>query len=115
MPFLSSPWQMRAQAWLSLFAVRDTGREDRPSGLYGATFVDFEEGIVLTYHKLLVARLVRKHLADLPLRSGDHGPAVAAGSTPAVRWPSGRASAEAGDRGRCGQPGVTPVTLVVRS
>ena len=106
MPFPSPPWQMRAQAWLSLFAVRDSGRDDRPSGLYGACFVDYGEGSVLTYHELLVARPVRegrspqvritdiwvdspasrdggrslwaipKNLANLPLRSGDYGPVV---------------------------------------
>lgn len=44
--------------WLSLFAVRSSGRPDRPSGLYGAAFVDYGEGSPLTYHELLVARLV---------------------------------------------------------
>ena len=50
---------MRAQMWLSLFAVTATGREDRPSGLYGAAVVDYQEGSPLTYHELLVARLHR--------------------------------------------------------
>jgi len=49
---------MRAQMWLSLFVVRDSGRADRPPGLYGAAFVDYGEDSVLTYHELLVARLV---------------------------------------------------------
>jgi len=26
----SPPWQMNAQMWLSVFRVRDTGRQDRP-------------------------------------------------------------------------------------
>lgn len=60
MPFPSPPWLMRAEAWLSLFAVRESGGDDRPSGLYGACFVDYGEGSVLTYHELLVARLVRE-------------------------------------------------------
>ncbi len=106
MPFPSPPWQLRARAWLSLFAVRTTGRPDRAAGLYGAAFVDYLEGGVLSYHELLVARLVRagrspvvritdiwvdsavsreggrslwaipKELADLPLRSGSYGPVV---------------------------------------
>lgn len=106
MPFPSPPWQLTARAWLSLFAVRDTGREDRPGGLYVAAFVDYGPGGVLTYHELLVARLLRagpaprlritdiwvdsptsreggrslwaipKELADLPLRGGTYGPAL---------------------------------------
>lgn len=44
--------------WLSLFPVR-TGTPDRPAGFYGAAFVDYRDGGVLTYRELLVARLVR--------------------------------------------------------
>lgn len=44
--------------WLSLFPVR-TGTPNRPAGLYGAAFVDYVEGSVLSYRELLVARLVR--------------------------------------------------------
>ena len=106
MPFPSPPWQMRARAWLSLFAVRDPRPADRPRGVYAAAFVDYLEGSELTYHELLVVRLVRsgrspqvrvtdawvdspvsrdggrslwaipKELADLPLRAGDWGPVV---------------------------------------
>jgi acetoacetate decarboxylase len=49
---------MNAQMWLSLFRVPDTGRPDRPNGMYGAAFVSYEEGSPLTYLELLVARLV---------------------------------------------------------
>ena len=49
---------MRGHMWLSLFSVR-TGTSERPAGLYGAAFVDYVEGSVLTYRELLVARLVR--------------------------------------------------------
>jgi hypothetical protein len=49
---------MNAQMWLSVFRVGDTGRPDRPAGVYGAAFVTYEEGSALTYHELLVARLV---------------------------------------------------------
>jgi hypothetical protein len=103
-PFPSPPWQMRAQVWMSLFAVRSPSRPDRPRGVYGAAFVDYGPGSELTYHELLVARLVRagrsahvritdiwvdsatsrdggrslwaipKHLADLPLDRGVVGP-----------------------------------------
>lgn len=89
---------------MSLFAVRSPSRPDRPRGVYGAAFVDYEPGSELTYHELLVARLVRagrtahvritdiwvdsatsrdggrslwaipKHLADLPLDRGVVGP-----------------------------------------
>ncbi|MGN6577115.1 MAG: acetoacetate decarboxylase family protein [Nocardioides sp.] len=58
MPFPSPPWQMHAQMWLSLFRVRDTGRADRPDGLYGAAFVSYGAGSPLTYLELLVARLL---------------------------------------------------------
>lgn len=58
-PFPSPPWQLRGHLWLSLFAVRSTGTSDRAPGLYGAAFVDYQEGGVLTYQELLVARLVR--------------------------------------------------------
>lgn len=105
-PFPSPPWQLQAQMWLSLLAVRDTGRPDRPPGLYGAAFVDYQADGVLAYHELLVARLVRdgrarrvrvtdiwvdspesmaggrslwaipKQLADLPLHERPRGPAV---------------------------------------
>ncbi len=105
MPFPSPPWQLRAQAWLSLFAVRDGG-SSRPAGLYAAAFVDYGAGSPLTYHELLVARLQRtgrspqvritdiwvdspasrdggralwaipKQLADLPLQDRSLGPAA---------------------------------------
>ena len=44
--------------WLSLFAVR-SGTTPRPAGLYGAAFVDYAEGGVLSYRELLLARVVR--------------------------------------------------------
>lgn len=49
---------MNAQMWLSVFRVPDTGRPDRPGGVYGAAFVSYEEGSPLTYLELLVARAV---------------------------------------------------------
>jgi acetoacetate decarboxylase len=49
---------MNAQMWLSLFRVRDSGRADRPDGVYGAAFVTYEEGSPLSYLELLVARLL---------------------------------------------------------
>ena len=103
MPFPSPPWSLTAQMWLSVFAVRESGRPDRPAGVYGAAFVDYTG--VLAYHELLVARLhdpvrrrvrvtdiwvdsvasrdggralwaIPKQLADLPLRSSGYGPAT---------------------------------------
>jgi acetoacetate decarboxylase len=58
MPFPSPPWRLTAQAWVSVFWLRDTGRLDRPSGPYVAAFVDYGTGGVLAYHELLVARLL---------------------------------------------------------
>jgi hypothetical protein len=59
-PFPSPPWQLTARAWVSLFVLRDTGRADRPGGLYGVAFVDYGTGGVLAYHELVVARLLRE-------------------------------------------------------
>ncbi len=59
MPFPSPPWKLQGDLWLSLFPVRSGGTTDRPPGLYGAAFVDYQEGGVLTYQELFVARLVR--------------------------------------------------------
>ncbi len=56
--------------WLSLFPVR-TGTPERRPGLYGAAFVDYAEGGVLSYRELLLARLVRDgamprvHITDI--------------------------------------------------
>jgi hypothetical protein len=44
--------------WLSLFPLRSAAH-GRPPGLYAAAFVDYQEGSVLSYRELLVARLVR--------------------------------------------------------
>ncbi len=55
---------MRAEVWLSAFRVGSTGREDRPAGVYGAAFLDYGAGSVLTYRELLVARLL-----DAPRRT----------------------------------------------
>lgn len=105
MPFPSPPWPLRGDLWLSLF-VLPSGSGDRPSGLYGAGFVDYREGGVLAYRELFVARLVRdgvvpritvtdtwvdsgvsrdggrslwgipKELADLHVTSGTTGPVL---------------------------------------
>ena len=61
--------------WLSLFPVRSSGTSDRPPGLYGVAFVDYEEGGTLTYQELLVARLTRGgavprvHITDIWVNS----------------------------------------------
>jgi hypothetical protein len=105
-PFPSPPWNLQGDMVLSLFPLRSSGTTYRPPGLYGAAFVDYREGSVLTYRELLVARLVRvgaaprvtvtdiwvdsqrsrdggrslwaipKELADLHLRERATGPAV---------------------------------------
>lgn len=70
MPFPSPPWPLQGNLWISLFPVR-TGRPGRPAGIYGAGFVDYREGSVLTYRELLLARLVRDravprvHITDI--------------------------------------------------
>lgn len=59
MPFPSPPWSLRAHAWVSVFALKERPRPDRPEGIYAAAFVDYREGGVLAYHELLVVRLLR--------------------------------------------------------
>lgn len=57
--------------WLSLFAVGSGGTTDRPPGVYGVAFVDYDDGGVLAYHEMFVARLVRDgvvprvHITDI--------------------------------------------------
>lgn len=46
-----------------MFALRESGRPNRPAGVYAVAFVDYLEGSVLTYHELLVARLLRNRPA----------------------------------------------------
>jgi Acetoacetate decarboxylase (ADC) len=58
-PFPSPPWSLRAHAWVSVFALTEAPRPDRPDGIYAAAFVDYREGGVLAYHELLVVRLLR--------------------------------------------------------
>ncbi|HET9860764.1 MAG TPA: acetoacetate decarboxylase family protein [Nocardioidaceae bacterium] len=60
MPFPSPPWTLQGDMWLSLFRVGSSGTSYRPPGLYGAAFVDYREGSVLTYRELLVARVIRE-------------------------------------------------------
>lgn len=57
--FPPAPWTMHGQLWLSLFRLREDVDELRPAGVYGAAFVSYEPGSVLTYSELLVARPVR--------------------------------------------------------
>lgn len=51
---------MRGQLWLSVFRVRRPVDERHPSGVYGVALVDYQPESPLTYHELLVARVVGK-------------------------------------------------------
>ncbi len=55
-----APWHMVGSMWLTVFRlghdVTTAGGAVRPKGVYGATFVSYEEGSPLTYSELLVAR-----------------------------------------------------------
>lgn len=53
MAFPSPPWDLRAQAWLSLFRAAPPGEE---RGTYAVAFVSYEPGGTLDYSELLVAR-----------------------------------------------------------
>lgn len=55
--FPSPPWNMVGDLWLSLFRVSDV--PGRPDGVCGVALVDYQPGSPLTYHELLVARLVK--------------------------------------------------------
>ena len=57
--FPPAPWTMHGQLWLSLFRLREDVDDLRPAGVYGAAFVSYEPGSVLTYSELLVARPVK--------------------------------------------------------
>jgi acetoacetate decarboxylase len=52
------PWRLVGQLWLTLFRLPERYDELHPAGLYGAAFVDYQPGSVLTYSELLVARPV---------------------------------------------------------
>lgn len=56
MVFPSPPWNLCAQAWLSVFRVPGDGTHQ--PGLYGAAFVAYEPPGVLSYRELLVARIL---------------------------------------------------------
>lgn len=55
----AAPWTMVGSLWLSLFRVAEDVDELRPRGVYGAAFVSYDEGSVLTYSELLVARPIK--------------------------------------------------------
>lgn len=60
----AAPWHMVGSLWLTLFKVAERVDDLRPSGIYGAAFVSYEEGSPLTYSELLVAR---------PVSTSEHG------------------------------------------
>jgi acetoacetate decarboxylase len=117
MPFPSPPWSLQGRLWLSLFPVR-TGTPDRPPGLYGAGFVDYAEGSVLTYRELLLARLAfagpapRVHVTDMWVdseRSRDGGRSLwAVPKEPAdlhvAQWTAGPTPRASGDANIMGAP-----------
>ncbi|MGN6251487.1 MAG: acetoacetate decarboxylase family protein [Marmoricola sp.] len=54
----AAPWPMQGQLWLSLFRIAEAVDAQRPAGIYGAAFLDYEPDSPLTYSELLVARAV---------------------------------------------------------
>jgi hypothetical protein len=59
-----APWAVQGQLWVSLFRLPKDVDDLRPAGVYGAAFVSYEPGSVLTYSELLVAR---------PVQHDEHG------------------------------------------
>jgi acetoacetate decarboxylase len=59
-----APWHMVGSLWLTLFRLREAVDDLRPSGVYGAAFVSYDESSPLTYRELLVAR---------PIATDEHG------------------------------------------
>ncbi len=53
----AAPWRMRGSLWLTLLRLKTAVDDLRPAGVYGAAFVDYQEG-PLTYSELLIARPV---------------------------------------------------------
>lgn len=56
----AAPWQMVGSLWLTVFRVKHDVDALRPAGIYGAAFVSYDEGSLLTYSELLVARALTK-------------------------------------------------------
>ena len=56
MVFPSPPWELRGQAWLSVFSASPS---ETPRGLYAVAFADHEPGSSLTYRELLVGSVSR--------------------------------------------------------
>src|SRR3954449_8724386 len=50
---------MIGSMWLSVFRLGSAVDERHPAGVYGAAFVTYEEGSQLTYHELVVTRVLK--------------------------------------------------------
>ena len=55
----AAPWQMVGSMWLSVFRLGSPVDDRHPAGVYGAAFVTYEEGSPLTYHELVVTRVMK--------------------------------------------------------
>lgn len=59
----AAPWAMHGSLWLTVLRLGRPGAGadgPRPAGIYGAAFVSYGEGSVLTYSELLLARALRR-------------------------------------------------------
>jgi acetoacetate decarboxylase len=67
----AAPWEMVGSMWLSVFHLGSAVDDRHPAGVYGAAFVTYEEGSPLTYHELVVARLLEGEGRDRAVTSPD--------------------------------------------
>ncbi len=74
MPYPPAPWKMYGESWNSLFRVKEGDHPDRPKGMYGVMMVRYDDPSPLTYHELLVGRMVDKEhvtITDIWVDSAD--------------------------------------------
>jgi acetoacetate decarboxylase len=62
-----APWDMVGQLWVSLFRVKEAVDDQRPAGVYGVAFVDYQPGSPLTYAELLVAHPVKQPVSGVSI------------------------------------------------
>ncbi|HNA98775.1 MAG TPA: acetoacetate decarboxylase family protein [Marmoricola sp.] len=65
MMYPPAPWQMYGESWISVFRVKEGDHPERPRGMYGVMMVRYDEPSPLTYHELLVGRLVDRKFANI--------------------------------------------------
>lgn len=65
MPYPPAPWHMYGENWISLFRVKEGDHPERPKGMYAVMMVRYDEPSPLTYHELLVGRMIDKEFVTI--------------------------------------------------